>query len=101
MGKARPVASATASLKVMARNKPAACCVLLDAYVGVIEDPETGEETEQDVGAHCMLVVGGDLTGPRYVVFDPWGLGAGEISYWTAQDIEAAAPLAWIELSPQ
>ena len=32
---------------------------------------QTGEETEQEVGAHCIMVVGGNLLGPSYVAFDP------------------------------
>lgn len=97
----RRVPSAANSLKAMVRNRPVACCVLLKAYIGVLEDPETGEELEQEVGEHCLLLVGGDLLGPSYVAFDPFGLRGGEVSHWSAHGLEAASPAAWVELSPR
>ncbi|CAK0823262.1 unnamed protein product, partial [Prorocentrum cordatum] len=96
---ARAVSSATESLEAMLQNRPTVCCVLLEAYVGVLEDPETGEETEQEVGGHCVMVVGGDLLGPGYVAFDPWGPGDGAVSFWSGHDAERASPLAWVELA--
>lgn len=29
-----------------------------------------------------VLIIGGDLLGPSYVTFDPWGPSAGEVSVW-------------------
>lgn len=98
---AQRVPSAAGSLKTMVKGRPAACCAILEAYVGVLEDPATGEEVEQEVGGHCLLVVGGDLLGPSYVTFDPFGLRGGEVSFWSGHDVQAAAPVAWVELSPR
>mmetsp|Transcript_159574 Transcript_159574/g.488318 ORF Transcript_159574/g.488318 Transcript_159574/m.488318 type:complete len:275 (-) Transcript_159574:50-874(-) len=97
---AEPVAEPRECLEAMVRGRPSACCALLEGYVGVLEDAETGEELEKEVGSHCVLIVGGDLSGPSYVVFDPWGLNGGEAAYWSAHDTKAAAPAAWIQLSP-
>jgi len=97
----RRVASASESLKAMVAGRPVVCCGLLQAYVGVLEDPETGEELEQEVGGHCLMVVGGDLLGPSYVTFDPFGLSCGEVAHWSASNLEAASPVAWVELSPR
>lgn len=97
---ARRVSSATASLKAMVRNRPAACLVLLENYVGVLEHPDTGEEVEQEVGVHCLLVVGGDLLGPTYVVFDPFGLRGGDVAFWSEHELNAAAPVVCLEVSP-
>ena len=36
--------------------------------------------TLPQVGAHCVMIVGGDLSGPSFVVFDPWGSQGGEVS---------------------
>jgi len=95
-----PVAEPRECLEAMVKGRPVACCALLEGYVGVLEDPETGEELEQEVGSHCVLIVGGDLSGPSYVVFDPWGLKGGEVAHWSAHETKAAAPAAWIQLSP-
>lgn len=97
---ARPVASALESLEVMTAGRPAACCIALEAYVGVLEDPETGEEAEQEVGSHCALVVGGDVLGPNYVVFDPWRPGGGEVAFWSAHNLASNAPVAFIQITP-
>ncbi|CAE7364212.1 unnamed protein product, partial [Symbiodinium necroappetens] len=94
--------SARASIegeKDMVKNRMTACCVLLESYVGVIEDEHTGEELEEEVGSHCVLVVGGDLLGPNYVTFDPWGLRGGEVSLWQSHSMAAASPLGWVQLS--
>lgn len=93
-------ACATESLQAMLKNRPAACCALLRSYVGVVEDPDTGEESEQEVGAHCVMVVGGDLLGPSFVTFDPWGLGNGAISFWSLRDMEQAEVLGLVEVAP-
>lgn len=98
---ARRVPTAAESLKAMVKNRPTVCCVVLEAYVGVLEDPETGEELEQEVGSHCLMVIGGDLLGPSFVTFDPFGLRGGEVSFWSGHSVKAAAPAVWIELSPQ
>lgn len=98
---ARPVASAIATLDGMVLNRPAACCIFLDSYVGVMEDPDTGEEVEQEVGSHCILILGGDLLGPTYVMFDPWGPTCGEVSLWPHHGVQSASPAAWIELCPK
>lgn len=97
---AKIVTSAVQSLKAMVKNRPTVCCLFLEAYVGVLEDPESGTEIEQEVGAHCVMIVGGDVLGPNYVTFDPWGLAGGDVAYWSAHDAKVAAPLAWIELAP-
>lgn len=94
------VMSATESLKAMIKNQLVVCCICLEDYIGVVTDPETGVEAEQDVGTHCVMVVGGDLFGPNYVTFDPWGLNGGELVYWSAHNAQAASPTAWIELAP-
>ncbi|CAE7868748.1 unnamed protein product [Symbiodinium sp. KB8] len=94
-----PVPSAVPSLQDMVKNRMTACCVLLESYVGVIEDEHTGEELEEEVGSHCVLVVGGDLLGPNYVTFDPWGLRGGEVSLWQSHSMAAASPLGWVQLS--
>eukprot|EP00928_Gymnodinium_smaydae_P006936 TRINITY_DN12476_c0_g5_i2.p1 TRINITY_DN12476_c0_g5~~TRINITY_DN12476_c0_g5_i2.p1 ORF type:complete len:270 (-),score=51.38 TRINITY_DN12476_c0_g5_i2:196-1005(-) len=60
---ARTVSTAAESLQAMAENRPVACCCFLHDYVGVSTDAETGEETEHEVGGHCVLIVGGDLAG--------------------------------------
>jgi len=88
------------SLDAMVRNEPVVCCALLDDYVAVLAEEETGFEAEEEVGAHCVMVVGGDISGPSFVVFDPWGSKGGEVSYWTLHDLEKAAPSAWVELVP-
>lgn len=93
--------SATESLKAMVRNRPTVCCVILEAYVGVVEDPESGEELEHEVGAHCVMVVGGDLLGSTHVAFDPYGLRGGEVAFWSAHGLQRSAPAAWVELSPR
>merc|ERR1712154_384746 len=98
---ARRVPTAEESLKAMVQNRPAACCIFLEAYVGVLEYPETGEELEQEVGNHCLLVVGGDLLGPNYVTFDPFGMRGGEVCFWSAHNVKSAAPTAFVELSPR
>eukprot|EP00929_Paragymnodinium_shiwhaense_P010745 TRINITY_DN115695_c0_g1_i1.p1 TRINITY_DN115695_c0_g1~~TRINITY_DN115695_c0_g1_i1.p1 ORF type:complete len:328 (-),score=71.62 TRINITY_DN115695_c0_g1_i1:39-1022(-) len=102
---ARAVASAVESLEAMTKNQACACCLFIDDYVAVLEDPETGEETEQEVGAHCVLILGGDLAGgPSYIVLDPLGSGqhpAGDISYWTSHEALKSSPSAWIELAPK
>merc|ERR1719265_2677352 len=54
----------TDSLEAMVRNEPVAVCVPLDDYVAVLENPETGEEVEEEVGKHCIMFVGGDLSVP-------------------------------------
>eukprot|EP00439_Symbiodinium_sp_Y106_P039563 s2704_g4.t2 len=82
-------------LRDMVKNRMTACCVLLESYVGVIEDDHTGEELEEEVGSHCVLVVGG----PNYVTFDPWGMRGGEVSLWQSHSMAAASPLAWVQLS--
>ncbi|CAK0823260.1 unnamed protein product, partial [Prorocentrum cordatum] len=97
---ARAVSSATESLEAMLQNRPTVCCVLLEAYVGVLEDPETGEETEQEVGGHCVMVVGGDLLGPGYVAFDPWGPGDGAVSFWSGHLATPAGPAAPAQPAP-
>lgn len=97
---ASAVSQATDSLQTMVRNQPVACCALLEDYVGVLEDRETGEEGEVEVGAHCVMVVGGDLSGPSFVVFDPWGSEGGEVAYWSLHDLQKASPTAWVELAP-
>eukprot|EP00931_Biecheleriopsis_adriatica_P051609 TRINITY_DN29959_c0_g1_i1.p1 TRINITY_DN29959_c0_g1~~TRINITY_DN29959_c0_g1_i1.p1 ORF type:complete len:274 (+),score=59.85 TRINITY_DN29959_c0_g1_i1:24-845(+) len=96
---AKLVASAVEPLEGMVRNRPATCCVILEDYVGVLEDPETREEAEQEVGKHCVLIVGGDLLGPTYVTFDPWGAASGEVSHWPDHAAKSASPVAWVELS--
>merc|ERR1712048_725082 len=97
---ATAVDSAVESLSAMVQNRPAACCCLLESYVAVVEDSETGEEIEQAVGSHAVLILGGDLAGgPSYVVLDPWP-AASEVVYWSAQEAQQAAPLAWIEFGP-
>jgi len=98
---ARAVSSPTDSLRAMVSGKLVACCVFLEAYVAVVNDPETGEEVEQDVGAHSVLVVGGDLFSPNYVVFDPWGSRGGHAAYWTGHDATLASPTCWVELAPR
>jgi len=84
----------------MVQGRPVACCGLLEDYVGVLDDPETGEEMEEQVGTHCVLILGGDLLGPSYVVFDPWGIGGGQVAYWSGHDVGKAGPAAWIQLAP-
>eukprot|EP00913_Durusdinium_trenchii_P027812 g26078.t2 len=42
------VASPVESLEEMLKNRLAACCVWLDSYVGVLEDPSSGEELEEE-----------------------------------------------------
>ena len=98
---ARPVPSAIETLDGMVLHRPATCCIFLDAYVGVLEDPDTGEEVEQEVGSHCILILGGDLLGPTYVIFDPWGPSCGEVSLWPHHAVQSASPAAWIELCPK
>lgn len=98
---ARPVPSAIETLDGMVLHRPATCCIFLDAYVGVLEDPDTGEEVEQEVGSHCILILGGDLFGPTYVIFDPWGPACGEVSLWPDHAVKSASPAAWIELCPK
>lgn len=95
----RQVAAATESLEVMLRNKPAACFAFLESYVAVAEDSETQEEVEHEVGQHCVLVVGGDLLSPSFVVFDPWGAKGGEVSHWQQHSFDAAKASLWVELS--
>lgn len=97
---ARPVNEPVECLQAMVRGKPVGCCAVLEDYVGVLEEAETGEEVEEEVGKHAVLVVGGDLSGPSYVVFDPYGAKGGELLHWSAHDLEKAAPSAWVELSP-
>ncbi|CAE8629610.1 unnamed protein product [Polarella glacialis] len=98
---ARPVASAIEPLEAMVKGRPTTCCIFLDAYVGVLEDPETGEESEQEVGSRCVLIIGGDLLGPTFVAFDPWGTAGGEVSLWPDHAAQAASPLSWVVLSPK
>jgi len=98
---AQRVPTAEESLKAMVRNRAAACCIFLESYVGVLEDPQTGEELEEEVGNHCLLVVGGDLLGPNFVTFDPYGLSGGEVSFWSAHNVKNAAPVAYVELCPR
>lgn len=97
---ASAASQATDSLQAMVRGKPVACCVVLDDYVAVLEDAETGEEAEEEVGAHCVMVIGGDLSGPNFVVFDPWGAQGGVVVFWGLHELEKAAPSAWVELVP-
>lgn len=94
----RGVHSAADTLRAMLGNRLAVCCAVLEAYIGVVEDPESGEELEVDVGAHCVMVVGGDLLG-CHVVFDPFGLRGGGLAYWSAKDFESAQVARWVELS--
>jgi len=96
----RAVSSGVESLAAMVQNRPVACCVVLEAYVGVLEDPSTGEEFEEEVGLHCVMVLGGDISGPSYVVYDPWGPSGGEVAYWSLHDFDRASPSAWVELTP-
>mmetsp|Transcript_45618 Transcript_45618/g.108575 ORF Transcript_45618/g.108575 Transcript_45618/m.108575 type:complete len:273 (+) Transcript_45618:68-886(+) len=97
---AEPVAEGLHSVHKMVENKPTMCCLFLDNYVAVLEDDVSGEETEEEVGAHCLLVFGGDLSGPRYCVYDPWGDKGGSCSYWSAHEVKQAGPIAWLELRP-
>lgn len=97
---ASAASGATDSLEAMVRNEPVVCCVLLDDFVAVLEEADTGIEAEEEVGAHCVMVVGGDLSGPQFVVFDPWGAQGGEVAYWTLHDLEKAVPTAWVTLVP-
>mmetsp|Transcript_82274 Transcript_82274/g.156385 ORF Transcript_82274/g.156385 Transcript_82274/m.156385 type:complete len:272 (+) Transcript_82274:81-896(+) len=94
------VSSAAESLKAMAKNHPVVCCGILEDYVAVLADPISGEEAEQEVGHHCIMVVGGDLLGASFVVFDPWGPQGGEFVYWSAHEADKASPTAWIQLAP-
>lgn len=94
------VSSAAESLKAMARNCPVVCCGILEDYVAVVADSMSGEETEQEVGQHCIMVVGGDLLGPSFVVFDPWGPKGGEFAYWSGPEADQASPTSWIQLAP-
>lgn len=96
---AQRVASGVDSLKAMILGRPVACCVLLEAYVAVLEDPASGEELETEVGPHCLMVVGGDILGPTYIAFDPYGPLGGEVAYWASRDLDRAAPSVWVELS--
>merc|ERR1712008_32472 len=98
---ARAVPSPTDSLRAMVSGKLVACCGFLEAYVAVVNDPETGEELEQEVGTHAVLVVGGDLFSPNYVVFDPWGPRGGHAAYWSGHDATLASPTCWVELAPR
>mmetsp|Transcript_51634 Transcript_51634/g.102611 ORF Transcript_51634/g.102611 Transcript_51634/m.102611 type:complete len:278 (-) Transcript_51634:38-871(-) len=98
---ARAVPSPTESLRAMVNGRLVACCGILEAYVAVVDDPETGEELEQEVGAHAVLVVGGDLLSPNYVVFDPWGPRGGHVAYWSGHDATLASPIGWVELAPR
>eukprot|EP00933_Yihiella_yeosuensis_P069838 TRINITY_DN7688_c4_g1_i1.p1 TRINITY_DN7688_c4_g1~~TRINITY_DN7688_c4_g1_i1.p1 ORF type:complete len:276 (-),score=56.55 TRINITY_DN7688_c4_g1_i1:103-837(-) len=97
---ARMAVDAIDSLEAMVKSQMTACCLFLDSYVGVLEDPETGDESEQEVGNHCVLIVGGDLLGPNYVVFDPWGPTDGEVSLWPDHAAKTASPSAWVDLKP-
>mmetsp|Transcript_10909 Transcript_10909/g.19450 ORF Transcript_10909/g.19450 Transcript_10909/m.19450 type:complete len:272 (+) Transcript_10909:48-863(+) len=98
---AKPVASAVEPLEAMVKGQPTTCCVFLESYVGVLEDPETHEEMEQEVGNHCVMIVGGDLLGPNYVTFDPWGPTGGEVAMWPDHVVKTAAAVAWVQLNPQ
>ena len=93
---AEKVCSPVEVLDEMLKNRLSACCVLLESYVGVLE--EAGEEVEQDVGSHCLLIVGGDLLGPTYVTFDPWGPTAGEVSLWPEHAVKSAKPVGFVQL---
>eukprot|EP00747_Dinoflagellata_sp_TGD_P182359 gnl/TRDRNA2_/TRDRNA2_36584_c0_seq1.p1 gnl/TRDRNA2_/TRDRNA2_36584_c0~~gnl/TRDRNA2_/TRDRNA2_36584_c0_seq1.p1 ORF type:complete len:260 (-),score=49.97 gnl/TRDRNA2_/TRDRNA2_36584_c0_seq1:82-861(-) len=99
---ARSVSSGVESLQAMVRQEPVVCCAVLEGYIGVLEHPETGEEVEHEIGQHCMMVTGGDITGPSYVVFDPWGGpgGGGEVTHWRGDDLAHAAVVSWVELAP-
>lgn len=97
----RRVPSAAETLKAMVRGRPAACCIVLEGYVGVLEDPESGEELEHEVGGHCLLVVGGDLLGPNYIIFDPYGLRGGEVCFWSEHNVTNAAPVTFVEFIPR
>eukprot|EP00438_Fugacium_kawagutii_P026900 Skav209546 [mRNA] locus=scaffold2497:166208:166981:+ [translate_table: standard] len=94
---ARSVTSPVEVLDQMLKSRLSACCVLLDSYVGVLE--ESGEEVEQEVGTHCLLVVGGDLLGPTYVTFDPWGPSLGEVSLWQEHAVRSAGPVGFVQLT--
>jgi len=94
------VSSPIESLKAMLKGKPTACCVLLENYIAVVEDPMTGMEDEKEVGASCILIVGGDLLGPSFVAFDPFGESGGEVNYWSMPDLENSKPAAYLQLSP-
>ena len=94
---AEKVCSPVEVLDEMLKSRLSACCVLLESYVGVLE--EAGEEVEQDVGFHCLLIVGGDLLGPTYVTFDPWGPAAGEVSLWQDHALKSAKPVGYVQLT--
>jgi len=97
---AKPVISALEPMQAMVKGRPTACCVFFDAYVGVLEDPETHQESEQEVGSHCAMIVGGDLLGPNYVVFDPWGPAGGEVTTWPDHVLKTSSAVAFVQLSP-
>ncbi|CAJ1360226.1 unnamed protein product, partial [Effrenium voratum] len=96
--RAQALASPVEALQDMVKNNLCTCCVLLESYVGVQEDPATGEEMEDEVGFHCLLVVGGDLLGPTYVTFDPWGCRAGEVSFVSDHAMNSSSPIGFVQL---
>eukprot|EP00746_Dinoflagellata_sp_MGD_P166339 gnl/MRDRNA2_/MRDRNA2_96157_c0_seq1.p1 gnl/MRDRNA2_/MRDRNA2_96157_c0~~gnl/MRDRNA2_/MRDRNA2_96157_c0_seq1.p1 ORF type:complete len:269 (+),score=61.13 gnl/MRDRNA2_/MRDRNA2_96157_c0_seq1:76-882(+) len=97
----RVVSSAQESLVTMTRGEAVVSLIVLEDYVAVHEDAETGEEAEEEVGSHCVVVLGGDLAaGPSFVVFDPHHSGTKSVSFWSSIELSNAHPKAIIELLP-
>jgi len=60
--------------------------ILLDNYVGFVEeDPLMGEE-EKEIGSHVMLIAGGDLETKCFVTYDPFCV---HVTFWTYDDLQS------------